>query len=1084
MNHSAMTALTLTLAAIPASLLLAQSAVPTDRIIALAERGERQTLAEEVRSLPDEAQMALQELLRASVHAPMSSDRLDPMTAAEMLARVYAEVWTDEFLLREVGRFQSWTAAERETKLRADSLRRAGRDAYWRSGIEAGLALWRRSLDASTSIGDSSGVGRALGNIGAAHYSGGQLDSASVFFRRSYDIAVSEGDFLTAANALTNLASVSVDRDDLRGAAGLYRRAALMHEQIGDQRGFAADLNNQALIARRLGDFDTAVERFKRALDINRGRGYLEGEGTNLLGLADVALATGAPDRAASLLREAERAFRAAEDAAGLAATGHRMGILALQRGDLHAASRALAAAADLYLELGWVVEASDALKDAATAHAAIGEFDVASAQLRRAEQLFESIPNFLLVEAGLALASGDLAIRFNEAEEARRSYSRAEALYSQAGYEIGRAEALQGEGHVQLLARAYDKAIPLLEGSLEIQEELGVRRSADLTRVLLGYAEGLAGDVIAAQSLLYQTLEESEVRGDLAGRLVALIALGDLALRSGDANEAEVYYRRGLDLSASVTQPALEWRLQAGLGSAQARRGDLAGSAASLRSAVDAIESTASSISLDDRQSGFLADKWEVYFQLAQVEFRLGHVAQAFSTSERLRARRMLAMLDRGRVGSMPGPDSSLIAREQDLRRYLARVGSQIEGLASAADAAHGLRGTAAETVDPVLRGLLGSAEAEYAILLPELHERVPEYADLVGTSVISWHDVAAVSDPQTAFIEYLVGDSTTIAFTITSDTIAAFDLGLPRRQLSVLVDFARGSMSQVIDERESTDWRAPLASLWQKLFAPIEASGMLEGKSAIRISPNAELHYLPFAALWNQPEGEFLIERFTVTYVPSASVWDRLATRKHAPTTGRILIMAPLPERLPASRLEASEIKRLMGEGSTLLRGTDATENALRSLLGSYDILHLATVGVLNTTNPLFSYLQLARAGSDDGRLEVHEVFGLDLNASLVVLSACETGLGSGNLADVPAGDDWVSFVRTFLFAGADEVLATLWRVEDAATSEFMAEFYGQLRGGISPEKSLALTQRHYVAQPTTSHPLYWAGFVISGS
>jgi len=713
-----------------------------------------------------------------------------------------------------------------------------------------------------------------------------------------------------------------------------------------------------------------------------------------------------------------------------------------------------------------------------------MGEFHVATAQLRRAAQLIEGNPDFLLVEAGLALANGDLAIRFNDADEAGRSYARAEALYSQANHEIGRAEALQGEGHVHVLARAYDQAVPLLEGALEIQEELGVPRSAALTKVLLGYAKGLAGDAIAAESLLYQALEESETRGDITGRIVALIALGDLELRSGDAHSAEVYYRRGLDLSASAAQPALEWRLQAGLGGALARRGSLEGSAAALKSAVDAIESTASSISLDERQSGFLADKWEVYFQLAQAEFRLGHIEQAFSTSERLRARRMLAMLDRGRVRSLPGPDSSLIAREQDLRRHIARVGARIESLTPAADATHVLRGAAHETDAPALRGLLESAETEYASLLRELRERVPEYADLLGTRVVSWHDVAATSDAESAFIEYLVGDSTTIAFAITADTIAAFDLGLPRRQLSVLVDFARGSMSRVADEGESENWRAPLASLWEKLFAPIDASGVLDGKTVLRISPNAELHYLPFAALLSQPEGEFLIERFTIMYVPSASVWDRLMARRHASTTGRILLMAPVPERLPATRLEASEVGRLMGEGSTLLLGEDATESALRSLLGSYDVLHLATVGVLNTTNPLFSYLQLARAGSDDGRLEVHEVFGLDLKASLVVLSACETGLGSGNLADVPAGDDWVGFVGSFLFAGADDVLATLWRVEDVATSEFMAEFYGQLRDGSSPESSLALTQRHYLAQPNTSHPLYWAGFAGPGS
>jgi CHAT domain-containing protein len=109
---------------------------------------------------------------------------------------------------------------------------------------------------------------------------------------------------------------------------------------------------------------------------------------------------------------------------------------------------------------------------------------------------------------------------------------------------------------------------------------------------------------------------------------------------------------------------------------------------------------------------------------------------------------------------------------------------------------------------------------------------------------------------------------------------------------------------------------------------------------------------------------------------------------------------------------------------------------------------------------------------------------VAGLDLRAELVTLSACETALGSGAQADVPAGDDWLGFVRAFLFAGASNVLATLWRVDDLATADFMSEFYGLLAEGMRPAEALAITQRRILAEPSTRQPFYWAGFVLSGN
>jgi CHAT domain-containing protein len=103
------------------------------------------------------------------------------------------------------------------------------------------------------------------------------------------------------------------------------------------------------------------------------------------------------------------------------------------------------------------------------------------------------------------------------------------------------------------------------------------------------------------------------------------------------------------------------------------------------------------------------------------------------------------------------------------------------------------------------------------------------------------------------------------------------------------------------------------------------------------------------------------------------------------------------------------------------------------------------------------------------------------LELSASLVVLSACQTGVGAGSVADVPPGDDWVGLVRTFLFAGASNVVATLWPVEDRSTAQFMAEFYRRYIVQRSPGEALSEAQRAMAREPRTSHPFYWAGFAL---
>jgi len=169
---------------------------------------------------------------------------------------------------------------------------------------------------------------------------------------------------------------------------------------------------------------------------------------------------------------------------------------------------------------------------------------------------------------------------------------------------------------------------------------------------------------------------------------------------------------------------------------------------------------------------------------------------------------------------------------------------------------------------------------------------------------------------------------------------------------------------------------------------------------------------------------------------------------------------------------------------EPRRLLLGEAATESAFKGAAPGFRVLHLATHSRFNRMNPLLSRLELEPSDADDGHLEVHEILGLRLEASLVTLSACETGLSSDLLGSVPAGDDFVGLTRAFLHAGSGAVLASLWEVDDRSTLELMRAFYGRL-ASTRPAAALASAQREMLAgrEATLAHPYHWAAFVLVG-
>jgi CHAT domain-containing protein len=235
----------------------------------------------------------------------------------------------------------------------------------------------------------------------------------------------------------------------------------------------------------------------------------------------------------------------------------------------------------------------------------------------------------------------------------------------------------------------------------------------------------------------------------------------------------------------------------------------------------------------------------------------------------------------------------------------------------------------------------------------------------------------------------------------------------------------------------------------------------------------PHGSLHYLPFHALYDAGNDRYLLESFDeLTYLPAASLLAVCRERaSRGSGEGSLVLGFSNRGALPCAVEEA----RLVGQtlNTEALVEEAASLANFRQNAATRKILHLATHGRYREDAPLFSSLLLA-----DGELTVHELLNMELQASLVTLSACETGLGA-----LSGGDEVQGLSRACLYAGASSLALSLWRVDDRAGQMLMQEFYQGLLQGLGKGAALRQAQLQLMRRPAYSHPFYWAPFVLIG-
>jgi CHAT domain-containing protein/predicted negative regulator of RcsB-dependent stress response len=681
---------------------------------------------------------------------------------------------------------------------------------------------------------------------------------------------------------------------------------------------------------------------------------------------------------------------------------------------------------------------------------------------------------------------------QLGDKEKARAAYERAWAIALETpGTEL-EARVLAYRSRLEVAQGETGKALELARRALELVDKLPGQEG--IVRQALGEALLASGDRAGAQAQFEQAGEIHHRRGEINSEATAKLGLARVAKAAGDLRQALDHVNRGIALIESlrvrVTSPDLR-------------------------------------ASFFASNQDFYTLKIEILMELEQREPEAGHAATALQASEQAHARSLLevvagaadAELSRSLTPSLVerGRRASRELNDTEWRRafYLESTPILPQGFASQ----------------------LERAQREYQLFEDEVLRTSPRYAALATPETLRVGEIQSrVLDNETVLLEYALGDEKSYLWAVTSKQVESFSLpGRQQIEGAALRLYDRITARNLRLKNEGAPQRQQrlaqadkelvrIAAELSELILQPAAHLLVPGRRIVVVGDGALL-YVPFAALPSpgQPAGVApvpLLVDHEVVVLPSASVLAALRAEKRQSARKTLAVLAdpvfsPDDVRLhrggPALRLpkppshrsaeggnghpqrfarlrfagtEAEAILDLVRSDKTYRAlGFDASRRTARGgVLAGYRIVHFATHGVLDTERPEKSSLMLSlvdsRGRPQKGDLSLGDIYGLELSADLVVLSACSTALGKE-----VRGEGLVGLTRGFMYAGAPRVVASLWSVDDRSTADLMKLFYqGMLTDGLPPAAALRKAQLRQ-RQGRWSAPYHWAAFSLQG-
>ena len=735
--------------------------------------------------------------------------------------------------------------------------------------------------------------------------------------------------------------------------------------------------------------------------------------------------------------------------------------------GQLDASIAADQRAYDLFMVQERPISAARAQASMAISHLVYGRFNRALSMFDQVLAIYlgdQRHYDALLVQHYVT----DCLLQLGRFEDVLARCSQIRPLFSQLGVKLDIGKTLLNEGVAYAGLHQFEQAgVSLQEARHHFEAEGNYVWAAmsDVEQAAIYYRQGafqacfdLAG---ACQAIFHANKLQLQ-----AAQAQLLAAMGAVAL--DQAAQAERFITAAERASRGEDIPWLRYQIHHLRGKLARQGGDHAQAIIEYERAIDQLERLRGQVMIEFRVD-FLADKAQVYEEMVSLHLALEQPEQALQYVERAKSRALIELLAYQldlQLRPRSTADQDLIATLQHLRDKRNQL---IRGWTTTMDQDKQDQAEIQQTVLEI--------EREITDLWHRLLIRNADYARDAALTHVRSEPIQPYLNEETVLLEYFTVADGLVLFLVTKTGVQAHRLPGKPAQITAPARLLNLSFKAVPNSspeglaRLRANTQLQLQKLYDALIAPV-ASAIAGFKRLIIVPHGPLLHYLPFHALYT--DEQYLIEQFEISYLPSASLLHYAAPS--IPSTAAQTQAAfgySYGDHLPYALREATTVAELLG-GRAFLEA-EATLEQLQRVGATAPVIHLATHGDFNPQNPLFSSLALA-----DGSLTTLDIFNLRLQASLVTLSACQTGRSL-----VKGGDELMGLMRAFLYAGAASLVLSQWRVADEATHQFMEIFYQNLAQGLPKGRALQATQSAFIdhAQPQYRHPYYWAAFFLVG-
>jgi len=947
------------------------------------------------------------------------------------------------------------------------------------------LEYYSQSLPRLRAVGDHGAI--TLNNIGLVYSELGQKQKALEYYSQSLPLSRAVGDRSLEATTLTSIGSVYSALGEEQKALEYYSQSLPLNRAVGDRRGEAITLTNIGGVYSALGEKQKALEYYSQSLPLSRTVGDRRGEAATLNNIGSVYSALGEKQKALDYYSQSLPLSRTVGDRAKEANTLNNIGLVYSEVGEKQKALEYYSQSLPLSRTVGDLRGEATTLNNIGNVYSALGE------QQKALEYYSQSLP--------LSRTVGDLR---------------------------GEATTLNNIGLVYSELGEKQKALEYYSQSLPLSRTVGDRGGEATTLNNIGLVYSALGEKQKALEYYSQSLPLSRAVGDRGREASTLNNIGNAYSELGEKHKALEYYSQSLPLRQAIGDRGGEAVTLNDMAGVQGDRGNLTEALKDIESSIKIIENLRTKIASPELRSSYFAtvqDRYEFYIDLLmhlhKINPKSGYDRKALEASERSRARSLLELLQESNANIREGIDPDLLQQEKSLQQQLDAIEKQrIQELSRSNP-----NQTKINEIDKQRLALL----QQYQQIQAKIRTASPRYAALTQPQPLTLPKIQQqILDDNTILLQYSLGEDRSYLWVVTSTGLTSYELPKQVDIETTAVAFRTAVTSP--SQRDIPQKVAEAsANLGQLILQP--AASQL-GNKRLLIVPDGVLHYTPFSALTlaqtaGQNTNVPLIAEHEIITLPSASslaiLRQNYGDRKPPSQTLAILadpVFSPddervkgqltpattekleannlglnrslraseikwPPDRLLFSRQEAQTISSLFPSASTrqILDFDASRTTATDGNLVNYQIIHFATHGLANSKNPELSGMVMSivdnKGNLVNGFLRLTDIFNLKLAANLVVLSACQSGMGQ-NLK----GEGMVGLTRGFMYAGAQRVAVSLWSVDDEGTAVLMQKFYQKMvQQKLAPAAALRAAQIEMMQQEEWKSPYYWAAFTLQG-